>query len=77
MSKYCAYLVAFHSELLPDNNEKAESVFEDMKAELKSTLGCLVYFAPVCFGFFAASGHQKLLQTVKHSAFQPASIKFV
>jgi hypothetical protein len=26
---------------------------------------------------FTASGHQKLLRTVKRSAFQPASIKFV
>jgi hypothetical protein len=33
LSKYCAYLVAFRPELLPDNKEKAESVFGDMKAE--------------------------------------------
>jgi hypothetical protein len=44
LSKYCAYLVAFHPELLPDNKEKAESVFDGMKAELKSTLGCPAYF---------------------------------
>jgi hypothetical protein len=32
----------------------------------------------VClFRLFAASGHQKLLRTAKHSAFQTASIKFV
>jgi hypothetical protein len=30
---------------------------------------------PVCFRFFADSGHQKLLQTAKHLAFQPASIR--
>jgi hypothetical protein len=29
------------------------------------------------FRLLAASGHQKLLQTAKRSAFQPASIKFV
>jgi hypothetical protein len=34
-------------------------------------------YAPVCLGFFGAFGHQKLLQTVKRSAFQSASIKFV
>jgi hypothetical protein len=32
---------------------------------------------PCLFRLFTASGHQKLLQTAKHSAFQPASIKFV
>jgi hypothetical protein len=32
---------------------------------------------PCLFRLFAASGHQKLLRTVKHSAFQAASIKFV
>ncbi|TVT98089.1 hypothetical protein EJB05_56631, partial [Eragrostis curvula] len=44
LSNYCAYLVAFHPELLPDNKEKAERVFEDMKAELKGMVGCPVYF---------------------------------
>jgi hypothetical protein len=29
------------------------------------------------FQLFAACGHQKLLWTAKHSAFQPTSIKFV
>jgi hypothetical protein len=32
---------------------------------------------PCLFQLFVAFGHQKLLQTAKHSAFQPASIKFV
>jgi hypothetical protein len=32
---------------------------------------------PCLFRLFAAFGHQKLLWTAKHSAFQPASIKFV
>jgi hypothetical protein len=32
---------------------------------------------PCLFRLFAASSHQKLLRTAKHSAFQPASIKFV
>ncbi|KAF8732684.1 hypothetical protein HU200_015016 [Digitaria exilis] len=44
LSKYCAYLVAFHPELLPDNPEKTELVLENMKAELKGMLGCRQYF---------------------------------
>jgi hypothetical protein len=32
---------------------------------------------PCLFQLLAASGCQKLLQTVKRSAFQPASIKFI
>ncbi|KAF8732688.1 hypothetical protein HU200_015020 [Digitaria exilis] len=44
LSKYCAYLVAFHPELLPDNKHKAEDVLEEMKAELKGMLGCPAYF---------------------------------
>jgi hypothetical protein len=32
---------------------------------------------PGLFRLFAASGHQKLLRTAKHSAFQSSSIKFV
>jgi hypothetical protein len=44
LSKYCAYLVAFHPELLPDNQEKTELVFEDMKNELKAMLGCREYY---------------------------------
>ncbi|XP_062227897.1 uncharacterized protein LOC133926133 [Phragmites australis] len=44
LSKYCAYLMAFHPELLPDNQEKAERVFEDMKKELKRVIGCQAYY---------------------------------
>ena len=44
LSKYCSYLVAFHPELLPDNEEKTERVFEDVKEELKAKLGCAEYY---------------------------------
>jgi hypothetical protein len=44
LSKYCAYLVAFHPELLPDNQEKSERVFEAAKEELKATLKCAPYY---------------------------------
>ncbi|XP_062201366.1 uncharacterized protein LOC133903902 [Phragmites australis] len=44
LSRYCAYLVAFHPELLPDNPDKTEKVFEAMKAELKGKLTCCNYY---------------------------------
>ncbi|CAD6337961.1 unnamed protein product [Miscanthus lutarioriparius] len=44
LSKYCAYLVAFHPELLPENPEKVELVFEKMKEELKAMIGCQEYY---------------------------------
>ncbi|XP_037450517.1 uncharacterized protein LOC119320569 [Triticum dicoccoides] len=44
LSKYCAYLVAFHPELLPDNQEKTERVFMAVKEELKDKLGCGEYY---------------------------------
>uniref|UniRef100_A0A0D9WL66 DUF4220 domain-containing protein n=1 Tax=Leersia perrieri TaxID=77586 RepID=A0A0D9WL66_9ORYZ len=44
LSKYCTYLVAFHPELLPDYQEKAENVYEAMKAELKDRIGCHNYY---------------------------------
>jgi hypothetical protein len=44
LSRYCAYLVAFHQELLPDNPDKTEKVFEGMKAELKAKLNCGGYY---------------------------------
>ncbi|TVU06512.1 hypothetical protein EJB05_49733, partial [Eragrostis curvula] len=49
LSKYCAYLVAFHPELLPDNPEKAEAVVDSMKAELRDILGCrgCYYLSPL------------------------------
>ncbi|KAL6606305.1 hypothetical protein ACP70R_041958 [Stipagrostis hirtigluma subsp. patula] len=45
LSKYCAYLVAFHPELLPDDNpENAELLLEEMKKELKGMLGCRQFY---------------------------------
>jgi hypothetical protein len=34
----------------------------------------LADFGLICFSFFSASGHQKLLWIAKHLTFQPASI---
>ncbi|KAB8100954.1 hypothetical protein EE612_031604 [Oryza sativa] len=44
LSRYCAYLVAFQPELLPDYHEKAEDLFKAMKMELKDRLGCYHYY---------------------------------
>jgi len=44
LSKYCAYLVAFHPELLPDSPEKTERVVDDMKAELGGIFWCWEYY---------------------------------
>ncbi|KAM3280416.1 hypothetical protein ACQJBY_047294 [Aegilops geniculata] len=39
LSKYCAYLVAIHPELLPEYQESTELVFKDMMLELSGVLG--------------------------------------
>lgn len=44
LSRYCAYLVAFQPELLPDYHEKAEDLLKAMKTELKDRLGCYQYY---------------------------------
>jgi hypothetical protein len=40
-------------------------------------LGLTTWYCPCLFQLFGTSGHQKLLWTAKHSAFQSAFIKFV
>jgi hypothetical protein len=66
--------------------QRSRSVRGGLPAAMREPRGCLPGDAdarsagrqsPCLFRLFAASGHQKLLQTAKHSAFQPASIKFV
>ncbi|PUZ46627.1 hypothetical protein GQ55_7G096600 [Panicum hallii var. hallii] len=44
LSKYCAYLVLFHPELLPDNQENLELIPEDISEELKNILGSWDYY---------------------------------
>ncbi|BAS95855.1 uncharacterized protein [Oryza sativa Japonica Group] len=44
LSRYCAYLVVFQPDLLPDYSENAEDLFQDMKTELKDMLGCYHYY---------------------------------
>jgi hypothetical protein len=39
LSKYCAYLVAFSPELLPEDKNGTERVYMNMKKELKEELG--------------------------------------
>ncbi|TVU27401.1 hypothetical protein EJB05_30010, partial [Eragrostis curvula] len=73
LSKYCAYLVVFHPELLPDRVAKAELVVEDARKEMRAMLGFWGYY----FSFRRARAIKMLLQTagskdnsrvVQHSA---------
>ncbi|CAM0878677.1 unnamed protein product [Alopecurus aequalis] len=44
LSKYCAYLLAFHPELLPDDQEGTKRVYKAMKKDLKAALGSWGYY---------------------------------
>jgi hypothetical protein len=44
LSKYCAYLLAFCPELLPDDLEGTKRVYDDMKKDLKKSLGNWGYY---------------------------------
>ncbi|XP_037457148.1 uncharacterized protein LOC119328240 [Triticum dicoccoides] len=63
LSKYCCYLVAFHPELLPDDREGTERVYDDMKSNLKEVLGSWdYYFAPerIRYRKMMTTNHEKL-----------------
>uniref|UniRef100_A0ACD5XX49 Uncharacterized protein n=1 Tax=Avena sativa TaxID=4498 RepID=A0ACD5XX49_AVESA len=57
ISKYCAYLVAVHPELLPENQESTERVFQDMEEELRRTVSFWSYYIPAVAG----GGHDKII----------------
>jgi len=44
LSRFCAYLVVFHPELLPDRRAKAELVLKEAKGELRNLLGFWGYY---------------------------------
>ncbi|KAF0902415.1 hypothetical protein E2562_016250 [Oryza meyeriana var. granulata] len=50
LSEYLAYLVAFHPELLPGNQDNTELVFQAMNDELKQVLGFWGYHLPPLLG---------------------------
>lgn len=44
LSGYCAYLVAFHPELLPEDKDGTEVVFNEMRKELTKEMGWCGYY---------------------------------
>ncbi|KAL5227824.1 hypothetical protein ABZP36_016089 [Zizania latifolia] len=44
LSRYCSYLVAFHPEMLPDDVDCAQRVYDTMTTELKGELGLKGYY---------------------------------
>ncbi|CAD6343035.1 unnamed protein product [Miscanthus lutarioriparius] len=59
LSRYCAYLVAFRPELLPDDKDGTERVYRETKEELKKEMGCVWYY---CSGVDARSRKLKEIQ---------------
>nr|BAK08267.1 predicted protein [Hordeum vulgare subsp. vulgare] len=62
LSKYCAYLVAFHPELLPENEESAERVFEIMEEDLRRTVGFWRYHLPAAVAPLLGSGYEQIMR---------------
>jgi hypothetical protein len=44
LSRYCAYLVAFHPELLPDDKDGTRFLYDGVKRDLKKLMGCCAYY---------------------------------
>ncbi|VAI84206.1 unnamed protein product [Triticum turgidum subsp. durum] len=62
LSKYCAYLVAFHPELLPENEESTERVFEIMEEDLRRTVGFWRYHLPAAVAPLLGSGYEQIMR---------------
>uniref|UniRef100_A0A0D9WL74 DUF4220 domain-containing protein n=1 Tax=Leersia perrieri TaxID=77586 RepID=A0A0D9WL74_9ORYZ len=46
LSRYCAYLVAVSPQLLPNNLDGTQVVYDTMKRQMKEALGCWLYNIP-------------------------------
>uniref|UniRef100_J3MAU1 DUF4220 domain-containing protein n=1 Tax=Oryza brachyantha TaxID=4533 RepID=J3MAU1_ORYBR len=44
LSRYCAYLVTFRPELLPDDREATELIYGDMKEQIEAALSCSSWY---------------------------------
>ena len=44
LSRYCAYLVVFHPEIMPENQDNTERLINLMKEELRESLGFLEFY---------------------------------
>ncbi|XP_048545493.1 uncharacterized protein LOC125524487 [Triticum urartu] len=62
LSRYCAYLVAFHPELLPENEESTERVFEIMEEDLRRTVGFWRYHLPAAVAPLLGSGYEQIMR---------------
>jgi hypothetical protein len=59
LSKYCAYLLAFHPKLLPDDQEGTKSMYKGMKKDLKKALGS--------WGYYLFSHHGRYIKLIENA----------
>ena len=70
LSKYCAYLVAIHPELLPEYQESTELVFKDMMLELSRVLGFWRCYFSTCVN----TRYNKIMGAAKKPSSTPRNV---